>query len=168
MPHSFTPAPSHTPLAHHAGRHPQGHAQRCAQYQQKCQQDQRFVELLQAYRASGGLARAQEVRTLHLRTSTPERRALARRIAGRELISFEWQAQTWLPLFQFARTDMGLLPGMAPVLAELVPVLDGWEMAEWFVRATPALHDASPLQLLPQGLPEVLDAARLDRFILGV
>jgi hypothetical protein len=145
----------------------QERAAHCAHYEQKCLQDRRFVELLDAYRASGGLARAQEVHVLHKRCTEPERRALTRRIAGRELISFEWQAQAWLPLFQFGRRDMALLPGLAAVLAELVPVYDGWEVAEWFVSATPALRNTAPLALLPQAWDLVLDAARMDRFILG-
>ncbi len=158
-PHAASPA--------HPGRHPAAWPGRCAHHEQKCQQDRRFVELLGAYRASGGLARAQEVRALHQRRGATERRALARRIAGRELISFEWQAQAWLPLFQFTGGDMGLLPGLAPVLAELVPLYDGWEVAEWFVREAPALDNASPLALLPQAWQQVLEAARMEHFILA-
>lgn len=159
----FSEAPSTT----HAGRHTAAWPGRCAQLEQKCQQDRRFMELLGAYRASGGLARAQEVRALHQRRGATERRALARRIAGREIISFEWQAQAWLPLFQFARDDMGLLPGLTPVLSELVPLYDSWEVAEWFVRDAPALHNSNPLALLPLGWDQVLDAARMEHFILA-
>ncbi len=49
---------------------------------------------------------------------------LARWIALRQVVSFEWQAQTWLPLFQFDRRDMSIHP----------------ELAHWFARPNSSLE----------------------------
>ena len=127
--------------------------------------DDRFVELLKAYRVSGGLARADEVVAQLDRDGHAGVAVLARRIVERRVICFEWQAQTWLPWFQFRRDDQGLEPAVAAVLAELAAVYDGWEIADWFARPNSALDGFAPVDALTCGAGAVLQAARADRFV---
>lgn len=134
--------------------------------------DQQFVVMLDAYRESGGLCRAQELRDLMGRSTAVGGRdagALNRWIRRREVICFEWQANAWLPWFQFK--GLGISPSpqphahLQPVLAELNAVYDPWELACWFARPNPWLSGCMPVDALLASLPEVVQAARADRFI---
>lgn len=78
------------------------------QYAQACGTDQKFVAMLDAYRCSGGLARAQEVVALFKHHRETDVVLLATWILSRKVICFEWQSKMWLPLFQFNRFDMAL------------------------------------------------------------
>jgi hypothetical protein len=128
--------------------------------------DRQFVEMLYAYRNSGGLARASEILALFKRCGAPGVAALARWIVSRELICFEWQAQTWLPLFQFNRRDLTPDPRLRPVFAELTEVYDHWELATWFALPNPWLAQRVPVDTLLCDHGAVLDAARAQRFAL--
>lgn len=127
--------------------------------------DDAFVAMLGAYRCSGGLARVDEVVTLLERGGQPAVATLARWIVERSVISFEWQAQTWLPWFQFRRADRVPDPALLAVFAELAAVYDGWELAHWFARPNAALGGGAPADLIISVPGAVLQAARADRFI---
>lgn len=127
--------------------------------------DHQFVALLDSYRSSGGLARAQEVIALFKCRCGPDAATLASFIVERKVISFEWQSQTWIPLFQFNRFDMTPQPELGQVLAELGCVYDSWELASWFARPNPWISDRIPVDELVCDLPGVLLAARSDRYI---
>lgn len=151
------------PVARHGGRvasEPTASRQPCA----PAGADAAFVALLQAYRCSGGLARADDVAALLEHRRGPFIAVLARSIVERRVISFEWQAQTWLPWFQFARPDPLPEPALAAVLAELTAVYDGWELACWFVRPNSALAGRTPLQVRATDPAALLQAARVDRY----
>ncbi|OOG58689.1 hypothetical protein B0E49_01900 [Polaromonas sp. C04] len=150
-----------TLLARHApdaasGPHrctPQGHA------------DHQFVAMLNAYRASGGLGRTGEVlKMLKYHDESPVTK-LANWILKRKVICFEWRSQTWLPWFQFHHADMRPQPELAPVFAELTPVFDPWELANWFAQPNPWLGNCTPADTLHVNPPGVLHAARADRFV---
>lgn len=128
--------------------------------------DDEFVTMLNAYRGSGGLARADEVVALLERRGRPGVSALARWIVERSVISFEWQAQTWLPWFQFAHPQQVPEPSLGAVLAELATVYDGWDLAHWFVRPNSALAERRPVEALARDPAGVLQAARADRFVV--
>ena len=134
--------------------------------------DQQFVAMLDAYRGSGGLCRAQELRALmagSINVGGLGDGVLDGWIRRREVICFQWQANQWLPWFQFNRPGKTwqpqLRPHLQPVLSELNTVYDPWEMACWFTRPNPWLADRMPVDALTGNLPEVLDAARAERFI---
>ena len=127
--------------------------------------DHQFVAMLDAYRDSGGLVRTHEVLALSRRCAGPDAATLAGCVAQREVISFEWQTLTWLPLFQFRRADMRPQPGLVQVLAELTPVCDPWELANWFIQPNPWLADCTPVDTLLADLPALLNAARAERFV---
>jgi len=127
--------------------------------------DAEFVALLDGYRPSGGLARAEEVMTLLECHGDLGLARLARWIVERSVISFEWQSQTWLPWFQFNRAGMTRVRGLAPVLAELSAACDPWELAHWFVRPTSYLAGRMPAEMLRCDPDAVFDAARVERFV---
>jgi hypothetical protein len=127
--------------------------------------DHQFVALLSIYRGSGGLARAEEVIESFNRRKGPDVALLARWIVEQKVISFEWQCETWLPLFQFRPADMHPLPELAQVLAELNPGYDALDLANWFAQPHGLLGDRTPVSLLACQPEAVLHAARADRFI---
>jgi hypothetical protein len=129
--------------------------------------DWQFLDMLDAYRGTGGMARAQEILALFQRCGGPGVAALARWIVSRELICFDWQAQSWLPLFQFNRRDLTPDPRLRPVFAELTQMYDHWELAAWFALPNPWLAQRAPVDTLRCDHRAVLDAARADRFALS-
>lgn len=127
--------------------------------------DQQFVAMLNLYRDSGGLARAQEVVALSRQCGGPDADTILRWVIDRELIGFNWQSKTWLPLFQFNRFDMARRPVLGHVFAELTPVYDPWELASWFAQPNPWLAERIPADTLEVDPSAVLRAARADRFV---
>jgi len=75
--------------------------------------DQAFISLLDLYRGSGGLARAQEVFIMFKSRNDLGVAALAGWIAHRTVLCLQWSTDVWPPLFQFelveARTCCQLL-----------------------------------------------------------
>lgn len=127
--------------------------------------DASFVGLLNAYRHSGGLARAVEVSRMFACLRGTDERPRAPWLARRCWIAFEWQAQTWLPRFQFLPAGPLPMPAVAAVLDELNPVFDAWEIAEWFARRNACLGGHAPVDALGEDPCAVLQAARFDRYV---
>ena len=127
--------------------------------------DDAFIAMLAAYRCSGGLSRADEVIGLLEQHGGPGVATLARWIARRSVISFEWRGETWLPWFQFKHPDRMPDPALLAVLAELTSVYDGWELAQWFVRPNSALAGRLPVDVIAVDADAVRQVARADRFI---
>lgn len=146
-------------------RHAPGAADCHHQHAQEARSDDQFVALLDSYRDSGGLARAQEVVRLFKRRCGSDLTMLANWIVNKKVICFEWQSKMWLPLFQFNRFDMTPLPGLGQVLAELTSVYDAWELANWFAQPNPWLGARTPAEMLGFDLPAVLNASRAERFV---
>jgi hypothetical protein len=119
-----------------------------------------FVTLLDANRDFGGIARAQEVASMTMSRCGPDVKTLAAWILDRQLLSFEWQSQIWIPLFQFDRSSMALHPGLGMILSMLTPAYAPWEQALWFTQANAMLGDRIPAHVLPLDHPAVLRAAR--------
>ena len=121
--------------------------------------------MVQAFRASGGLVSGDELAYLLGRRSKQPISTVARWIVGRQVVSFEWQSQTMLPLFQFDPSDLALRPCVAEIVRELVHTHDDWEAAWWFVSPNAWLDGAMPVERVDDDAPAVLDAARAHRFI---
>lgn len=132
---------------------------------QERHKDNQFVDLLNAFRRSGGLARVPEVAARFQRQDMNDVSPLAGWINKREVISFEWQSKLWMPLFQFNFVGLTLRAGLSSVLAELVGIYDDWELASWFAQPNPWLADLTPADTLTVAAPQVLNAARADRFV---
>lgn len=127
--------------------------------------DRLFMGMLDAYRSSGGLARAQEIFTVYRAQNGSDVATLARWIVKREVISFDWQSKVWLPLFQFNRVHMAPHAGLQPVLAILNPVFSPWEIALWFTQPNPWLEGCTPANSLETRTNAVLHAASADCLI---
>jgi hypothetical protein len=127
------------------------------------QRNMRFVNLLNAFRESGGLARANEVASHFQRRSAQDISVLGGWLVKRQAIAFEWHSKLWMPLFQFNRADMSLRSGLAEILAELVVVYNDWDLASWFTKPNPWLSDGLPADALAVAAPQVLWAARAER-----
>jgi len=126
--------------------------------------DAAFISLLAAFRPTGGMARADDLAT-QLRVA--EVGVVARWIVEREVLSIHWNEIYWLPLFQFVKPSMGPCPVMAVILSELSPLLDEWDLAEWFCQPSGWLGDLTPAASLRLSGEAVLQAARADRFAIG-
>ena len=127
--------------------------------------DQEFIELLDAYRPSGGILRGDSLLDRFGLDDFSALHRLARDIASQNLLSFRWGGSIWLPVFQL---DVSLLQPrveVGHVLRELGDVWDGWEIARWFITADASLDGASPLAMLYERPEDVRDAARASRFV---
>lgn len=128
------------------------------------QADNEFVQMLNGFRSSGGLARLDEVIDLCQRRGGPDIGVLSASLARKEIICFEWQSEGWLPLFQFNPADMAIRSQIKPVVAELSCIYGPWDLAFWFSQPNPWLDCRAPAESLLSDLPTVLQAARADRF----
>jgi len=68
-------------------------------------------------------------------------------------------------MFQFNHVDMTRQPGLEDALSELVGACDDWEIAHWFSLPNPWLADCTPADALAAAAPEVLKAARAQRYV---
>lgn len=128
----------------------------------EAQTDGLFVELLNAYRDSGGLARLDEVMELRRGVCDQDVSPLPKWIIEREVVSFEWQEDHWLPLFQFNRSDMTPSDATQQVVRALNPILGPWALAEWFARPNALLENQAPADALHASFPAVMRAARAE------
>lgn len=168
-PQTLIAAPALAPGAHPARRLPTAWSsvtQRLPAASGTVPIDAQFIDLLGSFRGCGGLARAEEALAWLDGEVEQGLSMLARWIAMRQVVSFEWQAQTWLPLFQFDRRDMSIHPQLAPILAELSGVFDAWDLAQWFARPNSTLDGLTPAEAFRDDPTVVLQAARTDRFAI--
>ena len=128
--------------------------------------DQAFISLLDLYRGSGGLARAQEVFIMFKSRNDLGVAALAGWIAHRTVLCLQWSTDVWLPLFQFELQCMTVKPDVQPVYAALIPLLTPWELAHWFAKPHKWLDGDSPANALDADGGRVLRVACADRFLL--
>ncbi len=128
--------------------------------------DEAFICMLNSYRSSGGLARAKEVFSLFKTRSDLGVAALARSIAQRSVLSLQWHADVWMPLFQFERQSMTVKPIMGPVFAALNSVCTPWALAHWCAQPNQWLDGESPADILDADATRVLRAACAERFAL--
>ena len=125
-----------------------------------------FVELLNAYRPSGGLARRSEVLCRAKRNPLPPVYSINSANGLSKAIQFEWQGQTWLPLFQFDLATQEVLAHVEQIVCELDPVLGSWDLADWFVQPHVALRCLRPIDVFRHSPGLLLAAARQDRFTM--
>lgn len=124
-----------------------------------------FVALLSAYRPTGGAVRGDDL-SRYLRSEEPGHLTnLARRLVSGAILSFSWRQTLWVPLFQFEASGSTVRPSVARVMDELEGAFDSWEMSVWFVQPNSSLNELRPLELLGKHDAEVLEAARVDRFV---
>lgn len=125
--------------------------------------DLAFMSLQAAYRAHGGLVRAEALAACMGAAGCGGYVDLARRIVAGQLFSFQWHDAIWLPLFQLDPRSLAPRDATRQVMDELRGAFDGWGLAHWYVLPHAALAGCTPLDRLTDDLPAVLAAARGDR-----
>jgi hypothetical protein len=126
--------------------------------------EKEHLALASGYRSFGGVAPSAEIAT---RRPLDGISRLARSIVLREVISYEWRGDYWLPRFQFEGSDLLVSEEAGILIAELSVALDDWELARWFVAPNAWLHHRTPLQTMREDFDHVHDAARFLRFGRG-
>ena len=124
-----------------------------------------FDAMIGAYKTCGGTARADDLALLLEEKQKGDFVSVARRIASRELVSFEWQSHLWVPMFQFHSHDMSIKQEVRRVVHELSMVLDNWTLALWFTEPNAWLKGRRPVDVVDRQFSDVLGAARADRFV---
>jgi hypothetical protein len=160
----YYPAPRQTPAlpAFFFLKPPAGSTSNEAANEQRHSDDRLFIGMLDAYRRSGGLARLQELVALGRSGTEGNIAMLARCIAEREVICFEWQSHAWLPMFQFNRSDLSPYPTCRKIIAELSCIYDPWTLALWFSQPNARLANQAPADALFADFSTVLQVARAD------
>jgi len=128
-------------------------------------EDREFLAMSVAFSRTGGLLCGTEVVHRMRRHHGQALSLLARWIVCRSIVSFEWQGQILVPMFQFDAGDMTVRGAAAETLRELVDVFDDWEAAYWFVRPHAWLDNAAPVDVIDRDPVAVVHAARVDRFV---
>ena len=128
-------------------------------------QDRAFIALQNAYRAHGGLSRLHSLDAAVGVGPELQRWDVEDLFAAGELFGFQWYGAMWIPMFQFALPGPTVAVGPQSVVAELGRNFDGWALAGWFVQPNAWLANQSPIECLGSRLPDVLEAARADRFV---
>lgn len=127
--------------------------------------DNRFLKLMSDLRPYGGMLPVEDVRSIgyvrHADISIGE--ALIRR----DLFALTWRHRMWLPMFQFRMPGWEVSSSAAEIAGLFYPLLQGFELAEWFVTASPWLGERFPVDLLESHPTQVRHAAQADRVLLA-
>jgi len=118
-----------------------------------------FIELLTAFRDSGGTAPGEVVGRLLAEYQYSRVVSLATLIEQNRVFSFEWRACRWFPMFQFELSDWSLKSGPQRVCNALQVKSSSWAIAVWFATPNERLEGCRPANLLETNLLAVLDAA---------
>jgi hypothetical protein len=122
-----------------------------------------FMAMRTAYRATGGLARSDDLDRLLQDCRLAQPVSLAGRLDSGEIFGFDWQRRLWVPMFQFDLRDLSIKRVPQHVRAALSGAFHGWTLAAWFTQRNPRLNLQRPIDLIDTDLPAVLEAARTDR-----
>jgi len=124
-----------------------------------------FAALALAYQSSGGIFRAEDLVRLAALGDGKDRAKLIGSITSGQILSFQWRQSYWVPIFQFEIGGTVQKNSARQVILELDDTFDDWEKVVWFVQPNVWLAGAKPLELIERQLPEVMHAARADRFV---
>ena len=130
-----------------------------------CFNHQGFDAIISAYRLSGGTATADDLELMLEGRRKGHFVSVARQIVSRDIFSFEWQSQFWVPMFQFHPQDLTVRQEVMRVVHELTAVLDNWTLAVWFTEPNSWLKGRRPVDMIDNRFSDVLHAARADRFV---
>jgi len=140
-------------------------ASRCPRRQGAQQQTDRFFGLMNRRLAEEGGLIAEEALRERWRQQGREPRELAELLDGNRLCSLTRGAQRWVPAFLLHADGLTPRADVATIADELAGGMDTAEILAWFACRNASLGGETPIARLRTGLPGVLDAARLDRFI---
>lgn len=133
--------------------------------------DAEFRALQEAYRSTGGIGRGESLAQRMSLIGTGGYVDLARRLVQREVFSFQWHDDFWLPMFQFDAHLLTPCGAIGRVLAALLGpgrerasrAPDGWALAHWFVTPDEMLEGLTPLCLIDVRTDAVIAAAVRQR-----
>lgn len=137
----------------------------CGNLRMPFSQDRSFITLLDAYRPHGGLSRLHHLKQTQSGGADID---IERLVREGQLCAFQWHHDMWVPLFQLELNGHALATAPQRIVAEFDRGFDGWELANWFIQPNAWLGCHSPIEWLNSHLPEVLQAARADRFFATV
>jgi hypothetical protein len=157
-----SPSPEVIPACETRSRYRPGPATASSRHDEA---DVQHLMMVDVYRRTGGLVGGAEVALLLRPHSTQPLSLLARWIVTRRLVSYVWQSEILVPLFQFDRHDMSVRRDTSQVVDELADTFDDWELATWFAQSNSWLQGAAPVELIDVDQQAVLQAARADRFV---
>jgi hypothetical protein len=123
--------------------------------------------LLAVCRASGGVARGDDLARLLEYLDHGDVVRLARYLGQREVFGYRWRECLWIPMFQFELRDLSVQPASRAVIADLGPGFGAWSLACWFAEANDTLDGQRPLDLLHTDLADVRAAACAFRHALA-
>ena len=118
-----------------------------------------FIELLTAFRDSGGTAPGEVVGRLLAEYQCSRIVSLATLMEQRRVLSFDWRGCRWFPMFQFELSDWSLKSGPHQVCKALPQESSSWTIAIWFATPNTRLEGHIPANMIDTDLPAVLDAA---------
>ncbi|MBC7611197.1 MAG: hypothetical protein H7228_16780 [Polaromonas sp.] len=121
-----------------------------------------FAAMLLAYNATGGVLRGDDLSRLLDQRKTGDSVSLAKLISSREIFSFEWNYNSWVPMFQFEPGELSVRQEQGKVIAALAMVRQGWGLATWFVQPNARLKGRLPIDLMGLDLSAVVDAASAE------
>ncbi len=124
-----------------------------------------FDNMIDIYKNTGGTARADDLALLLEERQRGDFVSLAKRLVSRDIFSFKFRNHFWIPMFQFDARDMSVKKEVRRVVNELQTVLDSWTLALWFTEPNAWLNEERPVEHIARHYPDVLAAARADRFV---
>jgi hypothetical protein len=119
----------------------------------------RFRELCEAFRATGGIARADDLARLLEDFQSGNFATLAKRMASKEILHFEWRGMHWVPMFQFDLRDLSHRPAARLFLDACGAEVSGWALACWLASPSTSLGDQAPIELFESDLLGLCAAA---------
>ena len=126
---------------------------------------QGFDGLVDAFKTSGGTARADDFALLLEEKQKGNFISLAKRLVSRDIFSFEFQDHFWIPMFQFHVIDLSARQEVCRVVDELAAVFDNLMLAIWFTEPNAWLQCKKPVDMIEHYFSDVLAAARADRYV---
>jgi hypothetical protein len=159
------PTPCSTEPGFCAGRRLAAHARAESASGNPSAQDRAFIALQNAYRPHGGLSRLHSLPAGGCVRSEGQECSPQDLVDEGKLFGFQWYDDLWIPMFQFDLAAPTVASGPQRVVAELGRGFDGWALASWFVEPNGWLESHCPIECLGSCLPDVLEAARADRFV---
>lgn len=128
-------------------------------------EDRRFFALITRLAPRGGMLSDVELRCMH--NAIHSNTALGPALLRREVVAIAWRHRLWFPVFQFRLPNWEPSPCVGEVVADLFPVLQGFDLLEWFLTPNAWLKDRRPLELLGSEPAQVRRAAQAERLLMS-
>lgn len=129
-------------------------------------EDSRFFNVFHRLRPYGGMQSDDELRCLQAASRSSF--SLKAALLERRVFALAWRHRLWVPMFQLKQPGLEISPEVEVVVRELSTVLDGYELAEWFVTPNQWMRDEHPIAALQKDPKLVHHASRVSRFVVAM